>query len=155
MEKSYTCAMSEQIGTDAPQAVLETVKSLGAAADLIDETILSLLEKRATLEEKMIRRYLVRLAVRICKVRQSLYGKLADPKLSDPNPAVDGSRECLNELSGLAGEVNEVIGSLLKMIRYDWNFLEQYFEHEFYGRLINDHRLEERLAKAEHNLNQS
>ncbi|MGD9682146.1 MAG: hypothetical protein AB7W16_13250 [Candidatus Obscuribacterales bacterium] len=142
--------MSEQIRTDAPQAVLETVKSLSAAADLIDETILSLLEKRATLEEKMIRRYLVRLAVRTCKVRQSLYGMLADPSLS-----IEATGESLNELRGLGGEVNEVIGSLLKMIRYDWNFLEQYFEHEFYGRLINEHRLDERLAKAEQKLNQS
>ncbi|MCA9806144.1 MAG: hypothetical protein KC777_29455 [Cyanobacteria bacterium HKST-UBA02] len=150
METSYTCAMSEQIRTDAPQAVLETVKSLSAAADLIDETLLSLLEKRATLEEKMIRRYLARLAVRICKVKQSLYGKLADPNLT-----TDGIGESLKELSGLAGEVAEVIGSLLKMIRYDWNFLEQYFEHEFYGRLINEHRLDERLAKAEQKLNQS
>ncbi|MBK9144787.1 MAG: hypothetical protein IPM23_20020 [Candidatus Melainabacteria bacterium] len=144
--------MSEQIRSDAPQAVLETVKSLSAAADLIDETILSLLEKRATLEEKMIRRYLLRLAVRICTVRQSLYGKLADP---NQNLSPERTGEPLNELTGLASEVNEVIGSLLKMIRYDWNFLEQYFEHEFYGRLINEHRLEERLAKAEQNLNQS
>ncbi|MBZ0186013.1 MAG: hypothetical protein K8F91_07125 [Candidatus Obscuribacterales bacterium] len=129
---------TEQKGSKAE--LFATLKELLKATDIVDQTLACLLEKRVTLEEKMIRRYLVRLAIKLSNLILELHAELADPDC-------DIETRHLRDLRQAAAKTQEVIGELLKMIAYNWNFLEQYFEHEFYAKLINEHKLEEELTR--------
>jgi hypothetical protein len=97
-------------------------------------------EKRVTLEEKMIRRHLHQLSGLCGQVTQEAHQMLASHY--DLNMT-----ETLDELCNLNIEVQTVVADLLKIIRYNLNFLEQYYEYDYYSRLQNDHRFVERMQK--------
>jgi hypothetical protein len=97
-------------------------------------------EKRVTLEEKMIRRHLHQLSGLCGQVAQEAHQMLTSHY--DANATVT-----LDELRSLNIEVQNVVADLLKIIRYNLNFLEQYYEYDYYSRLQNDHLFVERMQK--------
>ncbi len=100
----------------------------------------ALSEKRVTLEEKMIRMHLHQLSALFARVTQEAHQMLA----SHYDANVEAT---LDELQTLSIEVQNVVADLLKIIRYNLNFLEQYYEYDYYSRLQNDHRFVDRTLK--------
>lgn len=104
----------------------------------IGEVLQALSQKRVTLEEKMIRRYLHEFASVSGLVIGEIHGLLKE------QPAkLDG--RLFASLNELTDETALALKDLGKIINYDLNFLEQYFEHGFYTRIENDSRLLSRL----------
>lgn len=119
---------------------LPELSNLSKINEQIGEALTSLSEKRVTLEEKMIRMYLHQLAAQSGDVIRE-----AHLLLTSQSEAMTDSM--LDELRSLTSEVLAVVAELLKMIRYDLNFLEQYYEYDFYSRLQNDCHFVERMAQ--------
>lgn len=139
--------------------VLACVKDLLSVVDLIGDSIANIANKRITLEEKMIRNALHDLAAEIStsiatihKVLKPIGSKSHEPvtvTISLPTaPDSDIPKAALDELSALTSEMQVCFKELLKIITYDLNFLEQYYEHGFYGRLINENRFQTRLQEV-------
>jgi hypothetical protein len=97
-------------------------------------------EKRVTLEEKMIRMHLHQLSALCGRVTQEAHLLLASHYDAIPETTLD-------ELRSLTVDVQTVVADLLKIIRYNLNFLEQYYEYDYYSRLQNDHKFVERMQK--------
>ena len=97
-------------------------------------------EKRVTLEEKMIRMHLHQLSALLAQVTQEAHQMLASHYDANPSTTLD-------ELRVLNVEVQDVVADLLKIIRYNLNFLEQYYEYDYYSRLQNDHKFVDRTEK--------
>ncbi|HEY9732943.1 MAG TPA: hypothetical protein V6C89_13585 [Drouetiella sp.] len=100
----------------------------------------ALSEKRVTLEEKMIRMHLHQLSSLFARVTQEAHQMLASHY--DANAEI-----ALDELQSLSIEVQNVVADLLKIIRYNLNFLEQYYEYDYLSRLENDHKFVDRAQK--------
>ena len=61
------------------------------------------------------------------------------------------SAHWLGKLQELDLKVLDCLDELLKIIRYDLNFLEQYYEHDFHKRLTQDHRFLDEIEQiADH-----
>lgn len=119
---------------------LSETKRIGELIVQISRVLIALHEKRTTLEEKMISRYLQDLLAGYGRVLEYVNTLLNDEK-------VHIGAELFGELSNLNSSVLSVIEELLKMIGYDLNFLEQYYEHAFLDRLIQDYRFKDNLAR--------
>jgi len=104
----------------------------------ISEALSILIDKRVTLEEKMIKSYFLRLASAQGHISEQLLTVLAQNE-----PAI--KKETLTELVRIADEVNDRLEEFLKAARYDLNYLEQYFEHRFASELERSHLLEDSL----------
>ncbi|MBI2812388.1 MAG: hypothetical protein HYX67_16405 [Candidatus Melainabacteria bacterium] len=100
----------------------------------------ALSEKRVTLEEKMIRRHLHQLSGLFGRVTEEAHQMLASHYDANTDTTLD-------ELRTLSIEVQNVVADLLKIIRYNLNFLEQYYEYDYYSRLQNDHKFVDRTQK--------
>jgi hypothetical protein len=118
---------------------LEEARQIGAVLYKIADSLLLLSSKRTTLEEKMLASYLSKLASGYGEVLCRIHKALAN----HTNPANSQVLACLSELDK---QVVEEIDQLLKIIHYDLNFLEQYFEHDYYSRLNEKHKFVERLS---------
>lgn len=112
---------------------LIAIKKLTESIELISETLFLLKEKRITLEEKMIRFHLHELAENLAIALSLIHKEGYVEKLE-----IEAST--IKNLNELAVAIDEVVTELKKAIEYNWNYLEQYFEHEFYGRLVNEHK---------------
>lgn len=110
---------------------------LSIAAD-IENCFAALEGKRITLEEKMIKTYCNDLLVEIVDY-------VARSQRIIKSGAFDIDQSAKKELEQLSTDMQPVFKELLKTIAYDWNFLEQYYEHDFYGRLANEYQFTERL----------
>jgi hypothetical protein len=153
-------SMTEQNPDTVPTSeVLACVKELLAVVDLIGDAISNIANKRITLEEKMIRNALHDLAAEtstsvaaIHKVLKPTGSKSHEPvtvTVSLPTSPDSGlPRAALDELFALTSEMHACFKELVKIINYDLNFLEQYYEHGFYGRLINENRFQTRLQEV-------
>lgn len=127
----------EPIDTSRSELLLSLSKLLSLAA--LMETSLACLEtKRVTLEEKMIKSYINVLVIAIAD-----YVGKAQAIIS--LGTFDIEQSALDNLVALLSDMQPVFEDLQNKIDYDWNFLEQYYEHAFYGRLSNDHRFKERI----------
>jgi len=124
-------------------ALLAWTPELNSLAKLqieIGLALTALSEKRVTLEEKMIRRHLHQLS--------ALFGRVAEEAHQMLASHYDANAETtLDELRTLSIEVQNVVADLLKIIRYNLNFLEQYYEYDYYSRLQNDHKFVDRTQK--------
>lgn len=98
----------------------------------IDEALALLAVKRTTLEEKIISKELHSLASMYSRVLVIAHSKLADAA----NPGV----EPLEKLRTTNFRVHEQIDQLLKALRYNLNYVEQYFEFNFCARLTQDYK---------------
>ncbi len=121
---------------------LVCVEELLAVISLIDQSVLAIQDKRVTLEEKMIRSYLHELASEICDVTRSIHMSLAREVSSR---SFDIEKHCVEQLKSMAAEMTSVLADFHKIAVYDWNFLEQYYEHSFLGKLRYEHSFVERM----------
>lgn len=127
----------EPIDTTRSEMLLSLSKLLSLAA--LMETSLACLEtKRVTLEEKMIKNYISALVIAITDYVSRVHAVI---NLG----TFDIERKVVDELVSLHADMQPVFEDLQNKIDYDWNFLEQYYEHAFYGRLSNDLRFKERF----------
>lgn len=131
--------MSNQapIDNSRSELLLSLAKLLSLAA-LMETSIAGLETKRVTLEEKMIKNYLHTLVIAIAE-----YVSQANTVIK--TGAFDIEKNVLEDLVRLQADMQPVFEDLQNKIDYDWNFLEQYYEHAFYGRLSNDLMFKERI----------
>ena len=118
--------------------LLEVVRLNCRIVDLIAQTLIELSAKRITLEEKMIQNHFVVTANHssraVCGVTSIL------------NSSISTEVEALAlELKLLCHDIIPALEEFLKMIRYNPNFLEQYYEYGFNERLLYEHRFAERM----------
>lgn len=117
----------------AASRLSECLSSLTSAAGKLEE-------KRSTLEEKMIKRYFHELACEISSACSIIHRILSDEKESSK---VCFASEDVDSGLQLSEELMTRLNEFHKAIDYDWNYLEQYFEHGFYLELTeNSHLLE-------------
>ena len=119
-------------------ALLDCWRRLSASAVLIETALIALANKRETLEERMIKNNLHQVLAALGESLQIFHTKAQDKSF-------DIDDHLRTDLSSLVSEIEHVFAEFNKMIDYDLNFLEQYYEHEFYARLANEHRFTERL----------
>jgi hypothetical protein len=96
----------------------------------IDDALSILAAKRTTLEEKIISQELHALAGKFCLILNSVHSRLGENK----SPRED----VLEKWRTLNFQVRETVESLLKALRYNLNYVEQYFEYNFAARLTNE-----------------
>jgi len=116
---------------------------LGILVDISDtalEISKRLSEKRVTLEEKMITLQLHRISALCIRIAR-------DAPLRLTQASAEGEVAGLDQLRSLCQEMKDQLQELLKIINYDLNFLEQYFEFDFNARLQYEHRFVERLTE--------
>lgn len=118
--------------------LVEVLLKCGIVIKKISEALSILIDKRVTLEEKMIKSYFLKLASAQGHISEQLLTVLAQNE-----PAI--KKETLTELVRIADEVNDRLEKFLKAARYDLNYLEQYFEHQFASELERSHLLEDSL----------
>ncbi len=125
------------------QLAMAQSNELAAIISKIGKTTILLSEKRVTLEEKMLRRYLHELAVIAAQLIADLHASIASGAKSET--------VLFSEIGVVSGEANTALDELLKVVSYNLNFLEQYFEHDFYDKLVNEYKFVDRfnaLAKS-------
>ena len=147
----------------------ENVKAIVELADKnlslvkkIHEVIGRFAEKRVTLEEKMIRSYFHGLACQLMQINARIHERLGENYTKPSQSALNTSelslwhkaieeglkalRQALKPLENQQTQLTVQLDEILKVLAYDLNFMEQYFEHGFYSRLSND---ENHLAALE------
>ncbi len=125
----------EEIETDLPplqQAVLFSQRACTNIL-LMDEAILLLAQKRQTLEEKAIANHFHSLIEAYSRVIALLHMYMSSNSDLDERKLVT-----IHKLQSVNEKVRSRVDELLKIIKYDLNFLEQYFEYEYCGRLLNE-----------------
>jgi len=126
--------------TDNSNAELfHCLSKLFSIAAVIEGCLGGLEGKRVTLEEKMIKTYINDLLAQIAD-----YVSRTHVIINRHSFDIDAAS--LKALALLVADMQPVFDEFKKTIDYNWNFLEQYYEHEFYARLANEHRFKERLA---------
>ena len=121
---------------DDPQGALINI------SDTALEITTRLSEKRATLEEKMISSQLQQISALCLKIA-------GHAPLARHAESAGSACAGLAELPTLCRQIKDQLQELLKIINYDLNFLEQYFEYDFNARLQYEHRFVERLTEIE------
>jgi hypothetical protein len=108
--------------------ILSLLRQCSQAVENIAEALQILLEKRSTLEEKAICAYLLEIAQLQAAVSSQLIGVLrqSNAELAESE---------LLRLTDLNESLLENLAGFLKAAKYDFNYLEQYFEHDFYEQL--------------------
>ena len=94
--------------------------------------------KQFTLEEKMIDEYIQGLSGKVHQYVHKCHLNLGAQ-------AFDIDSTALSDLAGLASDMERVFNELIKAMRYNANYAEQYVEHDFYSQLENEHHFKERL----------
>ncbi len=137
-----SCQASESVSGDNFLDLPATVSTqyldwLGEAAYVagivaaIDDCLILLASKRTTLEEKMIASYFNNLASEYGVVLKEIHGKLAQSSAFPTESALEQLRSLNLKVYGSAAD-------LRKALRYDFNYVEQYFEYDFVSRLTQD-----------------
>lgn len=127
----------EPIDNARSELLLSLAKLLSLAA-LMETSLAGLEGKRVTLEEKMIKNYINALVIAIADYVSQAHSIIN-------RGTFDIEKTTLDDLVSLHADMQPVFEDLQNKIEYDWNFLEQYYEHAFYGRLSNEHRFKERI----------
>lgn len=95
----------------------------------LDEALILFSSKRTTLEEKMISSYFHKMVAGYAAILNKLHLQLCDRK----EPLFN--ERGLESLRTLNLRVREAVGYLIKALRFNFNFVEQYYEYDFYTRL--------------------
>lgn len=135
-----------KVGVVAMSWLMEA-KGLADAVGMMSEGIELLGEKRETLEEKMIKSYFHSLSIACCQCIEKVHAIM----VASPERLAD---ESIGDLHALREELLAALGELLKIMRYNWNFLEQYFEFDFNAKLHHEFLFQERLEKVNARLDQ-
>lgn len=121
---------------------LAEAERMGHLVGKTSEALLVLASKRATLEEKMIARELTTISLLLSSLLRRIFSMLIENAEMDFADAYGALRECNLK-------IEESLDEFLKIARYDLNFLEQYFEHGFCKRLLEDQRFADVLSWVE------
>jgi len=100
----------------------------------LDDALILFASKRTTLEEKMISSYFHKMIAGYAAILNRLHLLLCDRK----EPLFNETG--LESLRTLNLRVREVVGYLIKALRFNFNFVEQYYEYDFYTRLSQNER---------------
>ena len=103
---------------------------------LLNEAITLLLQKRRTLEEKAITRYFHELISAYGRLIAHLHICMAKSDALD-----DSIVAAMDRLRTVNEKVRTCAEELLKIFKYNLNFLEQYFEYDYCSKLINEENL--------------
>ena len=117
---------------------LPELNMLTKIIDTIGQALADLSEKRVTLEEKMIRAHLHQVSAQCADIIREAHLVLSSHSDAIALPALDGLPE-------MTSEILAVVSDLLKTVRYNLNYLEQYYEYDFNLRLENEYHFVERL----------
>lgn len=120
--------------------VLRAAGALSECLSSLTSAVVKLSEKRATLEEKMIKRYFHGLASEISTLSSIIHGILSNEKESWTSENHDQAMQLTEDILLRLTEFH-------KAIDYDWNYLEQYFEHGFYLELTESSHLLEKTGQ--------
>lgn len=120
--------------------VLRAAGALSECLSSLTSAVAKLSEKRATLEEKMIKRYFHELAQEVSSASSIIHGILSSEKESWTSENHDRAMH-------LTGDILLRLTEFHKAIDYDWNYLEQYFEHGFYLELTESSHLLEKTRQ--------
>jgi len=148
--------------------ILEVLDKNLRLALKIDEVVGRLSEKRVTLEEKMIRSYFHMVGANLLELAALYNRALAaatTPKGENPQISTistdgytkgpltgaqsghigfkstittDQIKDTCENFDQLLLRLEATVDELLKVLRYDLNFVEQYFEFNYYGKLTNE-----------------
>jgi len=121
--------MNENLPDEAKYAYFGVIRQCAKILDQLAEAMQILLEKRVTLEEKMIRSYFLELANAYASIAATIVSTMEQKDASLIEAVFIAQLTKLNEA------VIETVEEFLKAARYDLNYLEQYFEFDFYGKL--------------------
>lgn len=127
---------SDELALKLIQVVLQQSDESAKLISLIDECLLLLSEKRRTLEEKAIAEYFHQLASCYAGVLVLLHSCMSTQD-SLEQPVLD----LVNILRTVNEKVRNCVEELLKILKYNLNFLEQYFEYDYCARLRNNPEL--------------
>ncbi|HNB22111.1 MAG TPA: hypothetical protein PKZ32_06835 [Candidatus Melainabacteria bacterium] len=119
---------------------LRAAGALSECLTSLTSAVSKLAEKRATLEEKMIKRYFHNLACEIADASSIVHRILSEEKES-------WSAENHESTMQLTTDILSRLQEFHKAIDYDWNYLEQYFEHGFYLELTENSQLLEKTCQ--------
>jgi hypothetical protein len=122
--------MTETIPDEVLYALLGVAQQGGQVVEKTAAAIQLLLEKRVTLEEKMIRSYFLEVAQTQSLILKQLFFRILNPDL------IQVESKIIEELTEVNGKILLQLESFLKAARHDFNYLEQYFEHEFHEELV-------------------
>jgi hypothetical protein len=110
----------------------------------VSECLSMLSRKRATLEEKIIARELHKLVAAYGRILAVVHDRLA----AQDNP----QEEMLEKVRTFNYEVRQQIDRLLNALRYNLNYLEQYFEYDFSCNLSQNWHFAETAEQLCHRL---
>jgi len=137
--------MNSSLQEERNLGILGAARSSSQVVEKISEVLRLLLEKRQTLEERMISRYFIAIGQYHASILKSLFCSLFNPT----GPQVES--EIIVKLSQVTEDALSSLSKLLKAAMYDLNYLEQYFEHDFYAELLHS-KLKERTEEAVNNI---
>ncbi len=134
--------MPKKLNDDKLRVLLLLFKSSSIVKN-ISEALIMMAEKRTTLEEKMINAYLTELASAHGQIIEHIFSNLS--KINKKVP-----KAILAELHELDDKLLASVEDFLRAARHDLNYLEQYFEYDFYRSLKDSKYLEdsERILEA-------
>jgi hypothetical protein len=133
--------MNTNLEEERKLAVLGVARSSSQVVEKVSEALQLLLQKRQTLEEKMLSTYFI--AVGECHA--SILGSLFSCLLNPNGPQVES--KIIVTLTEVTEDALCSLSNFLKAAMYDLNYLEQYFEHDFYAELLHS-KLKERTEEA-------
>lgn len=121
---------------------LEETRLIFNNLDKAAEAMILLKDKRVTLEERYISHYLQKLSSKylslLTGVHTLLVSEYSDKQLKEVT-------DILVNLNSLDLSIESLLADFIKVIKYNPNFLEQYYEHEFHEKLLYDEKFIERL----------
>lgn len=129
-------AQNDDVSPD--QLILQQSENCSKNIMLICQSLLLLSQKRRTLEEKAIASYFHELVRENAKIIELLHSHL-----SSNSSSAQKTLELLHRLQTVNENLRTRIEELLKILNYDFNFLEQYFEYDYCARLLERKELEE------------
>ncbi len=103
---------------------------------LIDESVILLSQKRSTLEERAIAKYFHKLCCAYSCIIKSIHLHMSNEREFE-----EPSKPLIERLRTVNENVASCVNDLLKIQKYNANFLEQYFEYDYCSKLLDNQEL--------------
>lgn len=143
MEASSKDSENKPKASTALELTLDASLECAQLVAVIDEVLFALSQKRSTLEEKSISSYLHKLTVEYGHSLAFLHAKPQDMSLE-----AGAWLSALKSLRSINEKVSNSVHELLKIIRFNLNFLEQYFEYDYAFNLTQNSGFLEELQRV-------
>lgn len=124
------------------EEVLEISLKCSELITAISKSTFILKQKRTTLEEKAISRYLHQCGNLLGLILAKLHKSLAE------RTEENLSQFALELIQNTTVDLRTRVDELLKILHYNLNFLEQYFEYDYLNQLANESQILENLQQA-------